>query len=110
MNSKLALPNKLFEYLQAGLPVVVNGPSEKENLVNAYSAGKSCPDGDAIELARALNAILADPPKMEGYRTMALRAALELNWENEELRLRDIYERIAPSGNSVDRRTAVEAK
>ncbi len=101
LNNKLALPNKLFEYLQAGLPVIVNGSSEKERLVKAYQVGETFPDGDSKALANALNIILNDASKREYYREMALKAARELNWQHEELRLQQIYERLLPSNRLV---------
>jgi len=95
LNHQLALPNKLFEYLQAGVPVVVNGSSEKERLVKAYQVGETFVDGDAIGLANALNLILADGGTRDRYKIMVQKAAAELNWQREEERLVSIYQRVS---------------
>ena len=97
LNNQFALPNKLFEYLQAGVPVVVNAPSEKARLVEAYQVGETFLDGDASGLAQALNLILADANRRDYYRVMARKAAAELNWQQEEERLLAIYRRVAPN-------------
>jgi glycosyltransferase involved in cell wall biosynthesis len=95
LNNQLALPNKLFEYLQAGVPVVVNGPSEKAQLVEAYKVGETFLDGDAAGLAKALNLILADADTRDQYKAMTRKAAAELNWQHEEERLLTIYQRVS---------------
>jgi glycosyltransferase involved in cell wall biosynthesis len=95
LNNQLALPNKLFEYLQAGVPVVVNGPSEKARLVETYQVGETFPDGDAAGLTKALNLILADAETRERYKMMTEKAAAELNWQHEEGRLLAIYQRVS---------------
>jgi glycosyltransferase involved in cell wall biosynthesis len=95
LNFKYALPNKLFEYLQAGLPVVVNDSSERADLVRAYEVGETFPDSDPRALARAIMTILNDTGKREHYQKQAFRAAKELNWEREESRLLEVYQRVA---------------
>jgi glycosyltransferase involved in cell wall biosynthesis len=95
LNNQLALPNKLFEYLQAGVPVVVNGPSEKARLVETYQVGETFTDGDAAGLAKALNRILADAGTRERYKAMTEKAAAELNWQHEEQHLLAIYQRVS---------------
>lgn len=95
LNNQLALPNKLFEYLQAGVPVVVNAPSEKAELVLTYKVGETFLDGDAAGLAKALNLILADAGTRQHYKVMTQKAAAELNWQQEEERLVAIYQRVS---------------
>lgn len=63
-------PNKLFEYLAAGLPVLVNTPGWVARLVEAEGAGIVVPPGDPQAAARALDA-LADPT---ARAAMGLRA------------------------------------
>jgi glycosyltransferase involved in cell wall biosynthesis len=110
LNNRFALPNKLFEYLQASLPVVVNGPSERQALVDTYDVGESFTDGNVMALAEALNIMLTDEKRVERYRVNALRAARELNWEKEELRLMQIYRRLAPNTHCLNADPALEVK
>ncbi|WP_458094732.1 glycosyltransferase family 4 protein [Roseomonas sp. WA12] len=77
-------PNKLMDYLAAGLPVVTNAPGRAARLVEAGSDGIACgiaaPPGDAPALADALAALTADP----GTRTVmgaAARARAVRDWD-----------------------------
>lgn len=69
-------PNKLMDYLAAGLPVLSNLPGEAARLL-AEGAGETVPPGDAAALADALQR-LADAPARraamgEAARALALR-------------------------------------
>ena len=84
LNHWLSLPNKLFEYLAAGLPIVTVAFPELERIVTAYGAGRTCPPEDPAALAAAIRAVLDDPAELERLRAGAARAAAELTWEREE--------------------------
>jgi glycosyltransferase involved in cell wall biosynthesis len=90
------LPNKLFEYLQAGLPVVVSDMPEMARLVDAYGVGLTVQEANSMQLADALNSLLDSPVELQRFRQAAQSAARELNWERESVRLRDIYTRLCP--------------
>jgi glycosyltransferase involved in cell wall biosynthesis len=89
-NHRLALPNKLFEYLAAGLPVVVSDLPEMRRLVGDRSVGWTTDPGDPADIARVLELALADrddPALQERVRA----AAAELNWPHERSRLTGLY-------------------
>jgi glycosyltransferase involved in cell wall biosynthesis len=90
-NHRLALPNKLFEYLAAGLPVVVSDLPEAARLVRARRIGWCADPADPESVAAALRAALAQRDD-EGLRLRLERAAAELSWEREKRRLLDVYE------------------
>ena len=60
-------PNKLMDYLAAGLACVTNAPGRAARLVEAGADGPACgivaPPGDAPALADALAALTADPAR-----------------------------------------------
>jgi glycosyltransferase involved in cell wall biosynthesis len=92
-NHRLALPNKLFEYLAAGLPVVVSDLPELSRLVGERGVGWTTDPGDPADIARALELALEDrddPALHERVRA----AAAELNWPHERSRLTGLYERL----------------
>ena len=89
------LPNKLFEALQAGLPVVATDLPEMRAVLQAYGAGELCAVGDPAALAAAVAKVLAAP---DVYRRGAERAALELRWDLEKERLLSAYESLRPEG------------
>ncbi|WP_184231723.1 glycosyltransferase [Bosea sp. WAO] len=77
-----ALPNKLFEYLMAGLAVVVTDLPEMRRIVAGRGVGELVEGERADAVAAAVNAMGA--AEIEGYRQAALASARELCWEREK--------------------------
>lgn len=55
------LPNKLFEYMCAGLPIVSSLQGEAENLLRDLECGLTYPPGDSAALGRAVARLLEEP-------------------------------------------------
>jgi len=94
LNHRFSLPNKLFEYIQAGLPVLVTDLPEMRRIVKRYDVGDLFPDRDATSLAHKLDEILHDPALYRRYRDASITAATELSWTSEKGRLIAIYRRL----------------
>jgi glycosyltransferase involved in cell wall biosynthesis len=92
-NHRLALPNKLFEYLAAGLPVVVSDLAETGRLVREQRLGWCADPADVESVATALSAALAGA-RENGLKGRLRRAAAELSWARERERLLELYEEI----------------
>jgi glycosyltransferase involved in cell wall biosynthesis len=86
-----AAPNKLFEYLGAGIPVVATRLPEMERVVNEREVGLLCEPGDPDGLAEAINRLLGDDELYERLRSNAVAAAKVYNWQNEKSKLLDVY-------------------
>jgi glycosyltransferase involved in cell wall biosynthesis len=93
-NHRLALPNKLFEYIAAGVPVVASALPETERLVNAYGVGWCVSPDDPDALAEALRTALEHRSDPELSERLA-HAARELRWPVEQRRLLDLYDRLS---------------
>ena len=94
LNHRLALPNKLFEYVAAGVPVVVSDLPELRRIVDHYNIGWTATPGDPRAIAEAISRALDerdDPRLHEGLA----RAAAELCWSEESRRLTEVYETLA---------------
>lgn len=91
------LPNKFFEYLHAGIPVLASDFPETRRLVERYEVGALCDPGNPASIADAVNDLLSRPDDLAKMRDNALKAAQELNWEHERERLLDLYRRRVPS-------------
>ena len=76
LSYRYALPNKLFEYLTAGLPVAATDLPEIRRVVAGHDVGLLSPPGDAPALAQSLRTLLADP----GLR-LAMAARMPLVFE-----------------------------
>ena len=90
-NHRLALPNKLFEYIAAGLPVVVADLPEAARLVRERGVGWCADSGDPASVAAALGRALAQQDDGDLQRRLAT-AAGELSWRNESSRLLAVYQ------------------
>jgi glycosyltransferase involved in cell wall biosynthesis len=91
LNNRLSTPNKLFEYLAAGIPVVASSLPEIERVLDGHAAGRTVPPGDPAALAGALGDILGDPARAEALRVNARRAGRRFTWEAERPKLLALY-------------------
>jgi glycosyltransferase involved in cell wall biosynthesis len=94
LNHRLALPNKLFEYIAAGIPVVVSDLPDLRRIVNHYNIGWTATPGDARAIAQAISLALEEPRDPRLDENLA-RAAAELRWSQESRRLTAVYELLA---------------
>lgn len=76
-NSELSLPNKLFEYLMAGLAVVVPRLEALGPLVEGERLGLAYAPGKPEALAEALERLATDGDLLRELRANARRLALE---------------------------------
>lgn len=106
LNHRLSTPNKLFESLAAGVPVVASDLPGMRPIVTGDPAGplgELCDPTDPASIAAAIRRILDRPPEARAVlRERCRTAALERwNWETESARLVALYEELArelPSG------------
>ena len=91
-------PNKLYDYLAAGLPVVVAYPGWVADLVVRDGCGLATPAADPAALARALLELAADPARRQAMGRQA-RALAERELDREALadRAVDLLERLVPA-------------
>jgi glycosyltransferase involved in cell wall biosynthesis len=83
LNNYLSLPNKIFETIAAGVPVVASDFPDMAELIRRYAVGETCDPEDPAAIARAVRAVLDDPERRRRLAANAERAAAELNWERE---------------------------
>ena len=100
LNHRLSTPNKLFEALAAGVPVVVSDFTEMREIVLGNPdgpLGAVCRPADVSDVARAIREVVELPADEAGaLRARCLRAAHERwNWETESARLVALYEELA---------------
>ena len=95
VNYRVMLPNKLFEYIHAGVPVLVSPMVEMKNIVETYGVGETIKNHDPKEIARHISEMIGNPEKLRKYRQNCKKAAIELNWENEKQKLVKILEKYA---------------
>lgn len=93
LNYRYALPNKLFDYIHAKIPVVVSDLPEMKQLVEEYQVGEVLINRTPVELANVV-ANLLDKGKAH-YKEPLDHAARELNWESESRLLTQLFRTIS---------------
>ncbi|MBF6589366.1 MAG: glycosyltransferase [Ktedonobacterales bacterium] len=92
LSIRLCLPNKLFEYLMAGLPVLASQLEAIAEILRTYDVGQVVPSLEPAAIGQAINAMLADTEGLSRMRRNALAAARhDLCWEVEQRRLLHLY-------------------
>lgn len=95
---RFCLPNKLFEYLMAGIPVLTSPLDSVVELITAYDVGAVVYSMKPHDIAQAIVGMLADPARLARMRAHALAAcARDLRWDVERLRLLSLYQSILAS-------------
>jgi glycosyltransferase involved in cell wall biosynthesis len=103
LNNRLSTPNKLFECLAAGVPVISSDFPDRRQIVLGDPAGPLgavCQPDDIADIARAIRSILELPAgERDALRARCLRAAHERwNWETESAKLVALYADLETDG------------
>ena len=84
-----SLPNKLFEYAMAGIPIVGSDSPEIGRVIDEEHIGEVCDPVDPEALAAAITTILEDPGR---YDAGLEHAKQTYNWDAEQQKLTSLYE------------------
>ena len=91
LNYRFCLPNKLFDFIQAGVPVVASNLVEVGKIIKKYDIGLFIPDHDPKSIANTIRSGLDDDAQRALWQEGLARAAEDLCWENEQQTLIEIY-------------------
>jgi glycogen synthase len=91
LNHRLALPNKLFHAVRAGIPVIAADLPELRRLVTRHELGALYRPGDPASLREAANTVVSRYDQL--LETVA-RAQESLTWTHDEAVLLDVYARL----------------
>ncbi|WP_225560923.1 glycosyltransferase [Comamonas sp. CMM02] len=86
------MPNKLFEYAMAGLPVLVSNMKDMSELVTKNQMGAVISDFSAVGINRAIDNFLVQ--NLSAMKINAYRVACEHAWEVQEQKMLGAYRAI----------------
>ena len=83
LNFKLSISNKLFEYVSAGLPVIMSDIPEHRYLNNKYNFGIVLEENTSKCFAEAVKKLYLDKDFYSECVKNTVKMSEEINWENE---------------------------
>lgn len=89
LNYRYALPNKIFDYLHANVPVIVSDLPEMRGLIKRYSIGEILTERTPKTLAKTIISMTNN-----SYEKELKTAKKELNWSKEKEKLISIFSKL----------------
>lgn len=94
LNNALSLPNKLFDYIHAGVPVLATSLIEVRNIVEGYKIGICIEHPEPQIIAATILKINDDEQRYDQWKKNTRAAARELHWDAETKKLDQVYDPI----------------
>jgi glycosyltransferase involved in cell wall biosynthesis len=92
---KNCLPNKIFDYINAGVPVLVSKLPEMKLIVEKYNVGAFIDSHESVSIADTIKIFFSDPDRLALWKSNLSHVTEELNWENEEKVLLCLFNKIS---------------
>jgi glycosyltransferase involved in cell wall biosynthesis len=90
-NYKYSLPNKVFDYIHTNTAIIASNVLEVSNVVLRHQVGLIINEVGPQEISNAINTLLNDEQKLNGFKVNCSKASVVENWEREEEVLKNIY-------------------
>lgn len=88
-NGEVALPNKLFEYLQAGVPMALSDVASMKGFLEEHGVGRVFEAGNARSCALAIDAAFADGDDIRDRMTVDMKQ--RYSWQTQAQTIGQIY-------------------
>jgi glycosyltransferase involved in cell wall biosynthesis len=84
INYRFSLPNKLFDYIHAGVPILASGLVEIQKIIEQYNIGDIIKSHHPLDISSKINEIFKNGEKLELWKKNLIIAQQELSWEREK--------------------------
>lgn len=91
LNYEYSLPNKIFDYIQCHVPLMVSNRKVVAAIVKQHQVGIVFYEHNPIEMAKLVNQALSNPAQYEIWKKNLEEIATIYTWENESEKLLEIY-------------------
>lgn len=98
INTKFCSPNKLFEFIAAGIPILANDLPFLRKIIGGYQLGKLAPLSSPESYAEAINEIYRSRERLPEIRKNVRAASRLFNWDVEAVKLLGIYNSMNAGG------------
>lgn len=93
INYRFSLPNKLFDYIHAGIPVLASNLIEVKSIIEEFNLGGITNSHDPKKLALKIQEML-DSNESSVWKANCEKASQSLTWENETIALTKMIKNI----------------
>lgn len=83
LNYTFSLPNKLFDYIHAEIPVLTSNLPEIQKIVDHYKVGELVKEVSPKEITKAIQNMFSSEEKYYTFKQSAKQAKQTLLWDNE---------------------------
>ncbi len=90
MNYHFSLPNKVFDYIHAGIPLLTSKLPEILNIVTTYQIGMTIDNHHPEHIAKKISQCITSE-HYTTYQQNTKKAALDYNWETEKQKLITLF-------------------
>lgn len=85
LNNYYCTPNKLFEFISVGIPILASNLPAIESIITSHKIGEVCDMSSASKLATAIDHFFSNTIEIDMYNENAAKAKIKLKWEAEKI-------------------------
>jgi glycosyltransferase involved in cell wall biosynthesis len=94
INYRFSLPNKLFDYLSSGIPVIAGDLPEVSRIISEFNCGLVISKITPENISKSIIRIRDDKELLNKLKANAVIASQSLNWDTESIKVKEFYKGI----------------
>ena len=94
LNYQLALPNKVFDYIQGQTPILASPLIEIKQLIEKYDCGEILETVSPECIAKSINQLFDNPERLAQLKKNCVTAAQREHWDKDQETLKQVIRRV----------------